>query len=520
MRKLVASVVSVPTLRILNLFIVIAATGWFFLAPGISMVRDLSDDALAGPGVPEKVWRMHHQLSPRLESWARQRIHNQSGADAPLYDVPTTEWPMFTAVFYLLATEELQSAWAQGDHRDETAPAVRARGAIDATRDLIVDPANHTWVRTHWGHDYLHQENVFFRSLLIAGLTSHVKLTGDTSSIPMLRDQVESLSAALDASKQGVLHDYPGECYPIDVLAAVGFVRRADVVLGTDHGAFIARELRAFEGPMLDDLGLVPYRMELPSHRQVQPSRGIGNSWIAVFAPDLWPERAADWYARYEASFWQKRWWAEGFREFARDRGDAEWQVEVDAGPVLDGFGTSASAFGIAAARRNGRFDHAYTLSSQLAAASWTLPDGTALAPRTLSHAAAAPYLGETAIMYFHSVQPPSGVPIVTGGSWSGLVYFGFLVYFGVTAFVLAGSALWLRRLLRRESHPRLPRIQAALWMLFTAAGMGFLFAGSIVTGMTALAVAQLFPCSIGGRSSRGPSALVRLRGVSDPLGS
>ena len=83
---------------------------------------------------------------------------------------------------------------------------------------------------------------------------------------------------------------------------------------------------------------------------------------------------------------------------------------------MLDGFGTSASAFGIAAARRNGRFDHAYTLSAQVAAASWTLPDGTALAPRVLSHAAAAPYLGETALMYFHPVQPAAGVPIVTGG--------------------------------------------------------------------------------------------------------
>lgn len=192
--------------------------------------------------------------------------------------------------------------------------------------------------------------------------------------------------------------------------------------------------------------------MDLPERAQVQPSRGIGTSWIAVFAPDLWPDRAARWYDTYEQWFWQERGWASGFREFARGRDRLEWQVEVDAGPVLDGFGTSGSAFGIAAARRNGRLDHAYTLSSQLAAASWTLPDGTALAPRVLSHATAAPYLGEAAIMYFHAVQSAEGVPIVTGGHAPGLAYFGFVVYFGVTAFVVAGVAMALRRLIRHAS--------------------------------------------------------------------
>src|SRR5690606_13741654 len=96
------------------------------------------------------------------------------------------------------------------------------------------------------------------------------------------------------------LNDYPGECYPIDVLAAVGFIRRADEVLSTDHSAFVARALRAFEGERADALGLVPYRVDLPSGAEVQPARGIGTSWILLFAPDLWPEKAREWYARYE----------------------------------------------------------------------------------------------------------------------------------------------------------------------------------------------------------------------------
>jgi hypothetical protein len=235
----------------------------------------------------------------------------------------------------------------------------------------------------------------------------------------------------------------------------VGIIRRADAVLGTDHRAFVARSLRAFEGARADALGLVPYRVSLPDGHEIQPSRGVGTSWILVFAPDLWPDRAARWYSRYEASFWQDRTWAAGFREYARGSAEPEWTFEIDAGPVLDGFGTAASAFGLAAARRNGRFDHARTLGSGLSAASWALPGGTLLLPRLFSHAAAAPYLGESAILYFLTVQPAPGVPVVRGGSLSALVWIGLLVYGGGTLLGVWKVVSMLRR--RARDRDRAP---------------------------------------------------------------
>ena len=184
-------------------------------------------------------------------------------------------------------------------------------------------------------------------------------------------------------------------------------------------------------------------------------------SWVLLFTPDLWPARSRDWYARYERSFWQDRGWAAGFREYAPG---TEWEngFEIDAGPVLDGFGTASSAFGIAAARRNGRFDQAYALETEMSAASWTLPDGTMLLPRMVSHAADAPYLGEAALQYFLTVQPAEGVSIVPATEGPrGLVYFGLVVYFGVplaAALAIAREALALRRARRartaRASEP------------------------------------------------------------------
>jgi len=420
---------------------------WFFLLPGVQVVRDLDDPALSGPGVPERAGDMHRELTPRFERWARERVERARGEEAALLDVIATEWPLFTAVFYLMSTEQLQDDWeARG--REGEAPLAESRGAVDAARDLLLDPSHHSWVARHWGEGYLHEENVFFRSLLIAGLTSHARLTGEVH--PLLRDQVETLAADLDAAPLGLLHDYPGECYPIDVLAAVGILRRADAVLGTDHSAFAARSLRAFAGERADALGLVPYRVSLPDGEIVQPARGVGTSWTLVFAPHLDAEEAERWYGLHERHFWQERVWASGFREFADGgelaRGYGEWTWEVDAGPIVGGFGTAASAFGLGAARANGRFDHAYALSTEMVATSWPLPDGTHLFPRGISSAADAPLLGEVAITYFLGVPPAPGVPHVPAGSLPGLVWLSLAIYFGLSGLVF-GLAFWrLRR--------------------------------------------------------------------------
>lgn len=478
---------SIRALRVLSLAALALSTIYVFFLPGVALVRDLADPALEGPGIPHRARALHRDLTPRFAEWARERVASGRASDAPLHDVPTTEWPMFTAVFYLMATEALEADPA-GDP-----PMAYSREAVDAARDLIVDPSHHTWVRTHWGDDYLHRENVFFRSLLIAGLTSHASLTSDARSMEVLRDQVETLSRDLDESRLGLLDDYPGECYPIDVLAAIGFIQRADAVLGTDHSAFVARSLRAFEGERTDSLGLVPFRVDLPGGDEVQPSRGIGTSWILLFAPDLWPERSREWYATYERYFWQDRGWAAGFREYAPGT-ELEWTFEIDAGPVLDGFGTSASAFGIAAARRNGRFDHAYTLSSELVAASWPLPDGTLALPRAFSHAADAPYLGEAGILYFLTVQPADGVPIVRGGHASGLVYFGLFVYFGVTLLAVLLIVREARRLRRAPTEERAPVPALALATIATVLAIGLGVLGHAFSAALAVALALLAP--------------------------
>ena len=343
-----------------NAAIAAALALWFLLIPGLLVLRNLSDPALRNGGIPREAWRLHRYLAPRYERWARARIASGDAARVHYLDVPSTEWPLFGSVFFLWATENLQRAWEHNPLCASRAPADYARGAVEACKDLLLDPAHHTWVKTHWGSAYMHHEDVFFRSLLIAGLTSYERLTHAGTCLAVLRDQVDTLADELDRSPYGILHDYPGECYPIDVLAAVAWLRRADSVLGTDHSAFVARERRAFEGARLDKHGLIPWFVDPQTGEQAEASRGIVNAHVLVFARELYTDLADAWYRVYEEQFWQERWWAAGFREYYRDRPNGEWTFDVDAGPILGGFSPSANAFGIAAARVNGRLDHAY----------------------------------------------------------------------------------------------------------------------------------------------------------------
>lgn len=471
----------------------------YFLLPGCLMVRDLSDARLRKPGgIPRAAWRVHRALTPRYERWARERIASGKAAHLELHDVPTTEWPMFGSVFYLSATEALQDEWERDPSCSRQAPREYARPTIEACADLVLDPVHHTWVRQHWGENSLHTENVFFRAMLIQALTSRERLLRDGKHLDVLRDQVETLAADLDHSRYGLLHDYPGECYPVDVFAAIACIRRADTVLGTDHRAFAQRARRGFSPPCQDERGLVPYSVDLLNGIPDSPARGIGMSYVLIYAPELYPEPARRWYELYVRHFWQENWLVSGFREYPRDLPGQEWLMDPDSGPVIMGFSPSGCAYGIAAARAAGRFDQAWTLSAQALVAGWPLPDGSWLGARCLSALGGdhAPYLGEANLLFIYTRSTPTGVPVVTGGTLPLLVWLGLAIAFGGGVLLVVLAFRQARRWLMRghEMTVRFEVGQFVFWLGLLLAGMGLVITGRNAVAFFMLLLAQFLP--------------------------
>ncbi len=494
----------------LNVIILLMIAFYFFLAPALLIIKNLRDPAIRDGRVSQMAWELHRAITPGLGKWARERVESRVAANLDLYDVPSTEWPIFGSVFYLMATENLQKEWEANNGSGGSAPdapKVYSRSSLDAAIDLVMDPVHHTWVKTHWGTNYLHRENVFFRSLLIAAATSYENLTGIRKYRSVLEDQCLTLANDLDASKYGVLDDYPGECYPIDVFFAVMMIDKAGRLAGIDQSDFVMRSIRAFEGPMLDKLGLPPYSIssvtgkpEMMSEPTMgismeSSSRGIGNSYVLIFAGDVWPDIAKKWYSSYEKHFWQDLWWASGFREFPNDPIYMNWGFDVDAGPILGGFSPAANAYAMPAAIVNGRLDHSFTLLSECIAASWPLPSGRLMGPALLSDQRHAPYLGEANLLWLLSYSKQPNVDIVSGGKITFYVYFIIALHLLAFLLVAYGCVKKLQYILIAGYAVVVwPKIQTCIWVLLILASAGFTYLGNSGVGAIFVLLAQLLP--------------------------
>jgi hypothetical protein len=463
--------------------------------PSVRAGLNIRDPALQGPGIPQAAWRLERHLTPRYAAWAQKRVTLGRAGNLSTTDISGTEWPLFGSVFYLWAVENLQNAWEAGDHTAGMEPKVFCHDAVIAASDLVIDPAQTAWVQKHWGTNYLHHENVFYRMLIIAALTSRAKLLHDGAHLGLLRDQVETLSKELSEAKSGLLNDYPGECYPGDVMAAIACIRRADSVLGTDHAKFVNRAARGFTGPNSTQLKLPPYRARATTGAPASEARGCANSYMCLTAPELWPTQAKAWFQFYENSFWQQRLGFSGFREFPMGSPNPDWKMDVDAGPIIDGFGVAANAFGVGAARRNGRFDLAYPLSAEMLATVWELPDGTLAVPRVLSNLSDAPMLGEAAVLWLLSVQPEKGFPVKAGGSIPTFVYI-FLIgalLLGLWQ-IIASIDSFIEGVRGPDPIVKARKLQIFLWVALMIGAIATTCVGYGLLGLVLLLAALFFP--------------------------
>jgi hypothetical protein len=481
---------------LVNSVIVMLLAAAFLVYPAVRAAWDIQDPALQQPGIPKAAWRLYQNLTPRYARWAQERVAQGQAESLSVKDISGTEWPLFGSVFYLWGIENLQTAWEAGDHTLSIEPRVFAKDAILAASELVIDPKHATWVKKHWGEAYLHRENVFYRMLVIAALTSRNKLLHDGAHTDLLRDQVETLAQEIDASKSGLLDDYPGECYPGDVMAALMCIRRADAVLGTDHSAIIKRGLRAFIGTKATRHQLPAYMASSATGVPCSEARGCANSYVCLTAPELWPAQAMQWYALYDRFFWQQRFTAEGYREYPKGMPHTEWTMDVDAGPVIAGHGVAASAFGMGAARKNGRFDRAYPLATELLATVVELPNGVLAIPRLLSNLSDAPMLGEAAILWQLSIQPEKGFPVKRGGDIPTYVYvvLGGMFVLGIWRLLVS---LWTFRMTRRAHEGpavRAPAVQVIAWVVLVVSAVAALATGRGLVGMVALVLAVMLP--------------------------
>lgn len=434
-------------LRLYGSFIVavlITAIAFIFcFYPAVVVTRVVLDTELRKTGQSRYLPAWFEATAGRHRSWAAAYLESGLAEEVEHTEVAATEWPMFGAVFFLVAAETLHARGAI----DVTEGTLRE--AIEKSAQIVVSPVTATWVRTKWGDSYLEKENIFYRMLLVMGLTAYEGMTKDRTHHALLVRQRESLAEELAAAPLHLLDDYPDECYPNDILWAVAAIQRAAVLDGADHEALAESLMETFNRPPVAVDGLPAFQMNSRRGTVVQEPRGSGNSGILIFAAELDPSVARDWYRAYEEEFWKDTGWIAGFTELPQGLG--ERFMDVDSGPVLFEFGSVASAFGIGAANTVGRLDHSVPLTMEAIACSWPTPFGF-LIPRFMGEmAVGSSSLGEVAL-WFSMTRPSFGPGLAP---FDGRV--PYIVWCMLFAYIAAGLLLiglevrGVRRALRRH---------------------------------------------------------------------
>ncbi len=219
--------------RLFRAVFLITIGSWFFLIPGCQISLDLWSSSVRSGDIPSFVFRSHRNLAPKFERWIEKRLDSgRASLGLSELGVAGTEWPLFSAVFFLWTTEALQSDWDRDPTNKGKPPMQWSSAAVEAAADLLADTEHATWVRQYWGDDYLQRENLFYRMLLITGFRSYQALTGSDRFESMLREQATGLMRELDQSPHGLLDDYPGQCYPIDIVPALAGIGTAATTFG------------------------------------------------------------------------------------------------------------------------------------------------------------------------------------------------------------------------------------------------------------------------------------------------
>ena len=169
---------------------------------------------------------------------------------------------------------------------------------------------------------------------------------------------------------------------------------------------------------------------------------------------------------------------------------------DVDAGPVIGGYGMAASAFGVGAVRAMGDADRARALAAEGLIAAWPLPNGTLLMPRLLSNFSEAPYLGEAATLFALTRRPILPVQRAGRTGLPGSVYLGVLTLLCLGLGEIVVSLWCLRRWYRNRArrYVPLPRLQVSLWLALLVTATAAWLASSPRLALMLLLAAQILP--------------------------
>ncbi|MFL5319474.1 MAG: hypothetical protein ACJ790_07435 [Myxococcaceae bacterium] len=264
-------------------------------------------------------------------------------------------WPegeLFLWEFYALS---LQNVWeTTGSSADRDVMIRESRRALLKMDDVLPHPPFSKM--RHWelrgGICWFAGQNLV-RARLVAAQGASAE------EVSRFHEDSEVLFRAFAQSQSGVLEGHPGMSWPVDSLFGLQSLLIHDQQFGTHYFApSYAKWKRTVVAGADRTTQLAPSFTYLDGRPRDVP-RGCALSWSLAVLPALDEAYAAEQWASYRQHFASCAAGLCLFREYpvGHHRG-----ADADSGPMVAGYGMSATAFALAAARANGDVETAAAL--------------------------------------------------------------------------------------------------------------------------------------------------------------
>jgi len=265
--------------------------------------------------------------------------------DGWTYNIPEAEWPFMSFCYFAYACCNL----AKNDPgiRDEALSEVRY--VIEA----LQTPRLAGFVTAHFGQPFGKKDftpSVFVHGHFLNVVLRYREVSGDEKYDELMHQIAKRLIESFSESDQGILRSYQDMWWLTDNFVAMSALARYAEVFSEDISALSAKLVESVKAHYLDDhTGLFATYVQPEGHKIMQGPRGISVMYGLQFLADFDGRFARAQYALAKKHLIKTGLGYGAVREFPEGhRGTGD----VDSGPVLLGFGPSASGFAIGAAAR------------------------------------------------------------------------------------------------------------------------------------------------------------------------
>jgi len=265
--------------------------------------------------------------------------------DGWTFNIPEAEWPFMSFCYFAYAGCNL----AKND------PGIRDE-ALDEVRyviEALQTPRLAGFVTAHFGQPFGKKDftpSVFVHGHFLNVVLRYRRVSGDQKYDELAHQVAAALIESFSGSDQGILRSYQDMWWLTDNFVAMSALAHYAEVFSKDITGIKEKLVESVKKHYLDeDTGLFATYVKPKGHQVLQGPRGISVMYGLQFLADFDPKFARAQYALAKRHLIKTGLGFGAVREFPEGQ---KGSGDVDSGPVLLGFGPSASGFAIGAAAR------------------------------------------------------------------------------------------------------------------------------------------------------------------------